>query len=395
MGQKLTGRVVWLIAGVIVIGSIVQIVLGIEASEGFLPNAGRIGWGLLPAAYAITAGLIVRHQPRNAVGWLLLVPAAGSFLDFVLVDHYLDRLVDAPAEIGLGTVAVLSYNGFSWLLLIFPVFHLLLVFPNGSLISGRWRIIVSLEILMITFLVSFITFGREIGPFDERWVVDNPVGFLPSVAGFEGLFLPIWTLGLVVVTIAGVTSMVLRFRRSGTEERHQIKWLLYAVGLFGVVYSYSAISTDFSEGGIEDLVLSLSLIGIPVAIAIAVLRYKLFEIDRVISRTVGYILVVGVLGLVYTGGAVWLPSLISGESPVFVALATLAAAAIFNPTRRRIIHAVDRRFYRARYDAEAVVDSLKVHLRDQTDIELLAAEWVSVVSDTMHPSSVGVWVKQR
>jgi uncharacterized membrane protein YdcZ (DUF606 family) len=188
--------------------------------------------------------------------------------------------------------------------------------------------------------------------------------------------------------------MVLRFRRSGTVERHQIKWLLFAVGLFGVIYIYSAIFTSFTEGGVNDILLTTSLIGIPVAIAIAVLRYRLFDIDRVVSRTVGYAIVVGVLGLVYAAGAIWLPSLLSGDSPIFVALATLAAAALFNPVRRNVLNAVDRRFYRARYDAEKVVDSFKAQLRDQTDLELLAQDWVTVVSETMHPAMVGVWVRE-
>jgi hypothetical protein len=270
-----------------------------------------------------------------------------------------------------------------------------LVFPNGRLIGPRWRLVVALEVLMIAVLGSFIVFGQEIGPFDERWVVDNPIGFLPQVAGFDGVFLPIWSAGLIFLTIAGVTSMVLRFRRSETVERHQIKWLLFAVGLFGVVYIYSAIFTEFTGGGVNDLLLTTSLIGIPVAIAIAVLRYRLFDIDRVVSRTVGYAIVISVLGLVYAAGAVWLPSLLSGDSPIFVALATLVAAALFNPLRRRILRAVDRRFYRAKYDSEQVVDSFKAHLRDQTDLDRLTQDWISVISETMQPAKVGVWVKER
>ncbi len=132
---------------------------------------------------------------------------------------------------------------------------------------------------------------------------------------------------------------------------------------------------------------------VPLAIAVAVFRYRLFEIDRIISRTVGYVLVIGLLVVVYAAGAAWLPTRLGGESPLFVAGSTLAVAALFNPVRRRLLHWVDRKFYRTRYDAERVVDGFVASLKDRTDLNGLADEWVTAVTETMRPASIGIWVR--
>lgn len=386
-------RAVWLLTGLVTIGAGYQIVIALDEARGMAGVLSRVGWGLVPVAFAVTAAMIVGKQPRNPLGWLLLVPAMGNVLDLV-VSRYFDSWATPPLTVGPVAFAALAYSNLSWLLLIFPVFHLLLVFPTGRLLSRRWRWVASVEVAMISVLIGLVLVIDRIGPIDGDWVVANPIGFVPAEASEGGLFLIFWASGLVFLTLAGVTSMVLRFRRADSVERHQIKWLLYASAVFGVIYIVSGATGDNADA-VDDLILPVALIGIPVAVAIAVLRYRLFEIDRVVSRTVGYALVVGVLGVVYAAGAIWLPSLVSGDSPVFVALATLVAATLFNPVRRRVLHAVDRRFYRARYDSEQVVDSFKDRLRDHTDLDRLAADWLAVVSETMQPAAVGVWVRHQ
>lgn len=365
----------------------------ISSSDGQVRQIlSALAWGFLPTVLVLVGALIVARQPRNIVGWLLMLPAMSGLIEKLLTIG-VEGLEHAPEIVTSGLVVALAFNNFSWVFLIFPVFHLLLVFPTGQLLSRRWRPVVGLEILMVSTMIILGFFVTEIGPIDGDWTVPNPIGFV-TTAAVDGIFSVAWGAGLLVVTISGVISIVLRYRNSVAVERQQIKWLLFAVGLFGVIYP-SAAQFETVDGGAFDLVLALSLNSIAIAIAIAILKYRLFEIDRVISRTVGYALVIGVLGLVYTTGAVWLPSVLSGESPVFVAVATLIAAALFNPLRRRILQAVDRRFYRARYDSERVVEEFKAQLSDQTDIDRLAADWVSAVTRTMNPSSAGVWMKQR
>lgn len=385
-------RLVWILVAIQFLASSVVVVTAISSSGGQVSEIlSALAWGFLPTVLVLVGALIVARQPRNTVGWLLMIPALSGLIE-KLMTVGVEGLEHPPEVITSGWVVALAFNNFSWVFLIFPVFHLLLVFPNGQLLSRRWRSVVGLEILMVSTMIILGFFVSEIGPIDGPWTVANPIGFLPAGV-VDGIFPFAWAAGLLVVTISGVVSIVLRYRNSVAVERQQIKWLLFAVALFGIIYP-SAAQFETVDGGAFDLVLALSLNSIAIAIAIAVLKYRLFEIDRVISRTVGYALVIGVLALVYAVGAVWLPSILSGESPLFVALATLTAAALFNPLRRRILHGVDRRFYRARYDSERVVEEFKAQLRDQTDVDALARDWVSVVSATMNPSALGLWVKQ-
>lgn len=395
--NRLKATLVVLLTALVTAGAVYVLVVALADGTPFSQITSQAVWGLVPVAFAITAAVIIVKQPENPVGWVLLIPAVGNFLDLVVSVGYLDSWATPPQRLGPLALAAIAYSNLSWLSLIFPVFHLLLVFPTGQLVSRRWRWATSLEAAMISILLILISFTDRVGPLDQEWTVDNPnpLAFIPVSATEGGPFLVFWAAGLVALTAAGVAAMVVRFRRAGVVERHQVKWLLFASSVFGAVYIAAAALTDFESGALQDVLLPATLIGIPVSIAIAVLRYRLFEIDRVVSRTVGYAIVVGILGVVYAAGAIWLPSLVSGDSPIYVALATLIAATLFNPVRRRVLHAVDRRFYRARYDSEQVVDSFKDRLRNHTDLDKLAADWIAVVSETMQPSSVAVWVRQQ
>ncbi len=388
---KAVSKLVWILAAGVLAGTGYSLFNGFDRGNGLVDTAAALAWLVFPVAFAVTAAFIVSRQPTNAVGWLLMIPAVSSVAASI-VTQALASITTAPANVSLWLVAALAFDNFGWILFIYPVFHLLLVFPSGGLLGKPWRSVAALEVAMVTTMITLSVFGTPTGPFDESWKVENPIGFLSTTIFNSGLFTVMWTAGLVLITVAGVTSMTKRFRHAQTVERQQIKWLFYAVTMFGVVYTLAAIFSDFSTGGVFDLLLPITLINIAVAIAIAVLRYRLFEIDRVISRTVGYAVVVALLALVYAAGAVWLPSRLTGESPLFVAGSTLAAAALFNPLRRRVLHAVDRRFYRARYNAEKVIEEFAVHLRSQTDVHSLTRDWVAVVTETMQPSSVGVWL---
>jgi hypothetical protein len=200
--------------------------------------------------------------------------------------------------------------------------------------------------------------------------------------------------GLLVGAVAAIVSFVVRWHRSTGVERLQLRWLVPAFLVFVV-----GTLAEFGGGQdslFADVVFPLGLVLVPFAIAVAILRYRLYEIDRIISRTVGYVLVVGVLGAVLVLGTVWLPSLVLAGDEVpswFVAGSTLAVAALFNPVRRRVLSWVDRRFYRSRYDAERVAEGFAARLRDEVDVHRLTNDWASVVTETMQPASVSVWVR--
>jgi hypothetical protein len=224
------------------------------------------------------------------------------------------------------------------------------------------------------------------------WSVPNPIGFLDTNF-WDNQFGPVWGILLLVLTVACVAAMVQRFRKAGAVEREQMKWLMLAVGFYGVVYGTLAVINGEQPLGWVDVLFALSLASIPVAIAIAVLRYRLYDIDRLLSRTVSYTVVVGLLAALFFGTISVLTSLLPAPSDVTIAASTLAVFALFNPLRKRVQNAVDRRFNRSRYDSRIVMEHFADTLRDQVDADQVVDGWVGAVSETMQPVSVGVWLR--
>ncbi len=231
-------------------------------------------------------------------------------------------------------------------------------------------------------------FGLEKYP----WVADATLGVI--------LLLPLCIL-------ASATSLVLRFLRSGGEEREQIKWLAFAASILGLGFSSYVIPGNIlpdDAGGVDRLwenlledAVTLSFAGVPVAVGIAILRYRLYEIDILINRTLVYGSLTATLALVYVGCVVGLQAalrLLTGqESTLAVVASTLLIAALFNPLRRRIQGFIDRRFYRRKYDAARTLEAFSATLRDETDLEALGDDLVSVVRETMQPAHVSLWLR--
>jgi hypothetical protein len=252
---------------------------------------------------------------------------------------------------------------------------------------------VALTVLTYTFTEQICVDGA--GTCLE-WV-DNPIG-ISGVPNPEYGWLAGPLFGLYPFFMgAALWSLFMRYRKAGTVERLQLKWFLLACLSF-----VAALSTEFAFEGmgypeaplVVDLWIDLSLISIPVAATLAILRYRLYDIDRIISRTLSYAIVIGLLAMVYALGVTGLTSLLDTDSPLVVAASTLAAAALFNPLRRRVQAGVDHRFNRSRYDAERVMDGFSGSLRDEVDPDQVVTGWLSVVNETMHPSSAGIWVRE-
>jgi hypothetical protein len=221
--------------------------------------------------------------------------------------------------------------------------------------------------------------------------VANPIGLIP----FErverylfALFIP-----FLITLVLALLSLALRFHRAAGVERQQIKWLLYVAALFltaQLAISFGAIGEQFT---------SLVALGFPIAIGIAVLRYRLFDIDVIIRKTLVYTALTALLALVYFGSVVLLQRLFGavtgiGQSPLAVVVSTLVIAALFTPLRRRIQDVIDRRFFRKKYDAQRILAQFALTARDETDLEVLTAELAHVVQETMQPESVSVWLRQ-
>jgi drug/metabolite transporter (DMT)-like permease len=209
---------------------------------------------------------------------------------------------------------------------------------------------------------------------------------LNFIIGDTGFF---FVIGLAAIAIL---SLVLRRRKSTGTERQQYRWLLLGASLFVLI---SAAGQVLPEDSMFEVLWLVGGSAIPICICVAVVRYRLFEIDRVISRTVGYVLVVGVLGLVFLGAVTLLTWVSPAESQLAVAGSTLVVAALFNPLRKRLQGWVDRRFNRSKYDAERVMEHFAGSLQDRVDEDELVRGWVGVVSATMEPAAASVWVRGR
>ena len=333
--------------------------------------------------------IILWKANGNRVGWAF--SAIGlSMLCAAIAGGVADRGMLVGGAIG----------GAFWLSWIIGLGLLVLWFPTGEVPTPRWWWLEWLGFSLVAMTFVTYTFTDQLCIDSDGaclgWV-DNPIGIsgMPNPE-YGWLSIPLFSLYPVFMG-AVVFSLFLRFRRARSVERLQLKWFLLACGSAVI-----ALITEFVFDGIGigespwwlDAWVSLSFLAIPIAAALAILRYRLYEIDRIISRTVSYALVVGILAAAYLGALTWLTSLLPDLSQLVVAAATLGVAFLFNPLRRRVQAAVDRRFNRSRYDAQRVMDRFGETLRDEVDGREVTQGWVDVVSGTMQPAVVGVWVRE-
>ncbi len=345
--------------------------------------------------------LIVARQRGNRVGWLMMIIALVSGIpDFILVG----RLSVPPETLSLGLWLLLWFDGWSWIPLIFPIFLIPLHFPTGRPPSRRWNWVIWLAVGMWLFFVVLGSFSDTLVPTSGGdWSLPNPIGFIP-IGVWNGPLMIIWGIGLLTMVSASVASLFIRYRRAQTVEREQIKWLLFAGAFFVVVYglTFFLLSAEESllDNGLTSLLLVLSILALPAAITIAIFRYRLYDIDVVIRKTLLYTVLTALLALVYFGSVILLQGLFSRlagvqQSTLAVVVSTLVIAALFTPLRRRIQDGIDRRFFRKKYNAQQVLAKFAQTARDETDLDALLAELVRVVDETLQPEHVSVWLKER
>ncbi len=349
------------------------------------------------AVFGVTGALIISRQPRNLVGWLLLLE--GSLAFPWPLDLYFNNLVQPPAQPSIWFMAGLWLWGWLWLWYIFPILFLPLFFPTGKLPSRRWRWLVVFGLGLCAFFILFITLLADWVSLDESWSVPNPIGigFLPT----DSFPMALWVILLLSFAALSVASLFIRYRRAQPVERRQIKWLLYAAGLFFVVYASGFVLSDVQQGpgnALFSFLLFLGVMAFPIAIAIAILRYRLYDIDIIIRKTLQYTAVTALLALIYFGSVFLLQRLFSSltgqQSPLILVVSTLLIAALFAPLRRRIQDGIDRRFYRKKYNAQQVLAQFARTARDETDLNALVADLERVIQETLQPEEVRVWLRK-
>ena len=346
------------------------------------------------AVFGVTGALILSHQPRHTVGRLMMLE--GTLIFAWPIVKYYESLAAPPAQPSALFLLGLWFVNWSWLWLIFPLLFVILYFPTGRLPSPRWRWVRTLGLGLVVYFMVVSALLPELNAPGEPppWTVPNPIGVV-SLA----FSMPVWIALLLTTVVASVASLFVRFRRADPVERNQFKWLLYAGGVFLIVYAGAGFASNLSGNDLFEIALFLSILSLPVAIAIAILRYRLYDINVVIRKTLVYTAVTALLALVYFGSVVLLQRLVSvltgiEQSPLAVVVSTLAIAALFTPLRRRIQDAIDRRFYRKKYDGQQVLAQFALTARDETDLDALTGELARVVQETLQPERVSVWLRK-
>jgi hypothetical protein len=358
------------------------------------PDLGGNG-GLAPTLAVVSAttvgAVLVSRRPAHPVGWLLL--GFGVTLDASgLSEAYADYgAVARPGALPAASYVALFSPAFALAALALMGFVLLLT-PTGSLPSPRWRwwARVAVAAPVVSLLVVVVA-----APLQPRYEsIDNPfdlrnLGGVPQVASNLALAVTF----LAVLVAAG--SLVLRYRRARGVERQQLRWVAFAAGLVALLCLVGLAAWALGRPSLIGWTAGLSLAVLPLATGAAILRYRLYDLDRIISRTLAYGLLTLLLGGAYAGLVLGLGQLLGRRSSLTVAIATLAVAAAFQPARRRIQALMDRRFNRRRYDAARTIEGFSARLRQQVDLDTLTAEPLGVVERTMQPTSASLWLRPR
>jgi MFS family permease len=351
MKNKRVGILAWSLCGVAIVGSLIQLALWATRLSGppiLFDVVEAVGWGLaMPVVFSILAALIIARQPGNRVGWLMMIVALALNTPVELIVG----LIQVPPEtMTFGLWLLFWLSGWSWIPVIFPVFLIPLYFPTGHLPSPRWKWVSRLAIgLWILFMLlgAFIT---QTGPVNADWTVANPVGFIPYEV-INGPYLIAWGIGLMTVLGASVVSLFMRYRRGASLERQQIRWLLVAGGFFLLVYGLTYFASDlWLDSGWQNPLFVLSILGMPVAIAIAIFRYRLWDLDVVINRALIYgpltTLLAGTFAMVIALTSELTKEALGDQSRALsAAVSAVVVAVIFQPLRSRIEKGVDTRFY--------------------------------------------------
>jgi hypothetical protein len=380
------------VAGYAAAGSVALIIGGLllAYADRYLVPADLTGWTVTNVSTQVVnlavpvAGFVVAsRRPENRIGWLFLVASLGLGVGGFSQQYALHALVAAPGSWPAGR-AVAWLSNWVWVVPVFMLAFLLLLFPTGQVRSRRWRPVAwfvggALTLAILSLMIAASRMWAD--PFTTSSPLTGPGAWL------------FWMTGLVVTAalLLSVVALVVRFAKSWGEERLQLKWCATAALVLVVLF----VTSIWVNSAAVNVLQSLAFFWLWTAIAVAVLKYRLYDIDKIISRTLAYAIVTGLLIGMYVGLVLLATQVFRFRTPVAVAASTLAAAALFNPLRRRVQRAVDRRFNRARYDAGQTVTAFAARLKDAVDLDSVRDDLAGVVQRALEPAHVSIWVSRR
>jgi hypothetical protein len=344
-------------------------------------------------AFSTVGALVGSRRPENPIGWLFLSGAFVWILGELALEYGVYALITAPGTLPAGTwVAWFGgwARGVGWFLI---VVFLLLLFPTGQLPSPRWRPVLWGAVGYIAFF-TLVVWLSPVSADTRLAFVHNPLGM---EIGIMNLLVELLYFTIPLLLLAGGTAAIVRFRGSRGDERQQLKWFAYAVtvmvALFMLWFSLELAGVVV----VGALVFAVPLMGLPIAVGVAILRYRLYDIDIVINRTLVYGSLTALLVATYFGGVVSLQgtfrALTGQESQLAIVASTLLIAALFVPLRRRVQSFIDRRFYRKKYDAARTLQDFSTRLREKTDLDSLDTELLGVVRETVQPAHASFWLR--
>ena len=351
-------------------------------------------------SFSTIGAFIVSHRPEHPIGWLFCVIGLLAGIDHFCGAYAIYALLAHSGALPAGEAGA-WVRSWVWVLFIGVGMFLVLLFPDGRLPSRRWRPF-AWSVVPVVFL-SAIALAFSPGPVDGLGPIGNPLGIESLEFAREVNVADVVDV-LLFVPLAGAAagSLLVRLRRSRGVERQQVKWFAYAevVLVIGTITAFiisDARSVPWWVPSVGFLLTMVGTVGLPIGVAIAILRHRLYDIDRIINRTLVYGALTAILVGIYFGGTAATQAVLQAftdqeELPQLVIVAsTLAIAALFSPLRRRVQSFVDRRFYRSKYDARKTLDAYSTKLRDETDLEALNSELVGVVRETVQPAHVSMW----
>jgi hypothetical protein len=350
------------------------------------------GWGfrgfpsVMTLPFATVGVVILSRHPRHAIGWVFLGFGAFAAIQALLFEYMIYGLTLFPGQLPGALTVAWILNSY-WLLLLVLMALLVLLFPDGRLPSRRWRLFVWMIVAGVVAMSIWNAFTP--GPLDSSiYTLENPYG-LETLAPLTDLFNVIIVILLLFAFGIPLVSLILRIRRSQGQQRQQFKWFVFAAALLLI-----ASPSGPSELLIVQSLFIAAVLFLPIAVGIAILRYRLYDIDLIIRRTLAYSVLTGLLVLFYLGSVVLLQSLfralVGGTSPLAIVISTLGIAALFAPLRRRVQDFIDRRFYRRKYDAAQTLDRFAATARQEVELDTLTAELVQVIEETVQPEHVSL-----